>query len=422
MNDVTIHGISVNGEGVGRLPDGRVVFVESALPGDVVRINLTETRKRVVYAELLQVLEPSSDRVSSRCPVERCGGCVLRWVSPEGQGRLKRQTVLEALRRIGGFDASEIMPPVAQFGDGWANRHRVRLHAAHLDGRWQLGYFERRSRKLVPLAACPVIWPELERLALALARALADFPQEAQIQEVELAYSRRDGRGGARIVTRGPLAAFRQSLDWLHKSELTGVDLEAGDGRWRHGNLELRYDHKHADEFDLRFEPGLFTQSFPEGNDALVEAVMDIVKPRSNPRVLELHAGIGNFSVPLARAGAHVVAYERNKRAAIMCRRNGRAPGLQLTVHAADDTAALGLLGQTDVLLIDPPRTGAREVAEAVAAAPGPRVVYVSCDPATLARDAAILQRGGYAITSVRAFDMFPETPHVETLCVFDRA
>ena len=422
MSDVTIHGISVNGEGVGRLPDGRVVFVDSALPGDVVRINLTESRKRVLYADLVQVVEPSSDRVGSRCPVERCGGCVLRAVSPEGQARLKRQTVLEALRRIGGFDASEIMAPVAQFGDGWANRHRVRLHATHLDGRWQLGYFERRSRRLVPLAACPVIWPELERMALALARALADFPRQAEIESVELAYSRRDGRGGARIVAQGAMAAFRQSLDWIAKSELAGVEVQAGDGRWRHGNLELRYDHKHADEYDLRFEPGLFTQAFPEGNDALVEAVLGHIKPRSNPRVLELHAGIGNFSVPLARAGAHVIAYERSKRAAVMCQRNGRAPGLHLTVHAADDTEAVGLFDQSDVVLIDPPRTGARAVMEALAAQPAPRVVYVSCDPATLARDAAILQRGGYLITAVQAFDMFPETPHVETLCVFDRA
>lgn len=420
MSDVLIHGISVNGDGVGRLPDGRVVFVESALPGDRVRVELGATRKRVQYANLLEILAPSDARVGSRCEIERCGGCVLRSVSASMQGHLKRQAVLDALRRIGGLDATEKLGAVHQFADGWANRHRVRLHAVWDQG-WTLGYFERGSRRLVPLSKCPVVWPELETLALSTQLALRALPREAKIDEVELAFSRRDGRGGAKIYSSGSLAVFRKSLDWFEASQLCGVEIEATDGRWRHGNLELRYDHRRADEFDLRFEPGLFTQAYPQANDALVDAVLMAVRPRETPRVLELHAGIGNFSVPLARSGAHVVAYERNRRAAILGRRNGRAPGLEVEVHAENDTVAIATLDQFDVVLLDPPRAGAREVTEALRDKGPGRVVYVSCDPATLARDAATLLAGGYQLASLEAFDMFPQTPHVETLAVFSR-
>ena len=416
-----IHGISVNGDGVGRLDDGRVVFVENAVPGDRVAVRLGETRKRVQYAELLNVVAASVDRVESACQVERCGGCVLRTVSLTRQATLKRQMVLDAMRRIGNLDVSDSLGPVRQFGSGWRYRHRVRLHAVWQHNAWRFGYFERRSRRLVPLSSCPVVWPELEALCLSTSKALATLPQTAQITEVELAYSRRDKRGGAKISAKGTLNTFRRNLGWFEASELAGVEVEASDGRFRHGNLELRYDHRRAEEFDVRYEPGLFTQAFPEANDALVDSVTQAVRPRDNPRVLELHAGIGNFSVPLARVGAQVVAFEHNRRAAILCQRNGSAPGMQVLVHAQSDAEALSSLSQYDVILLDPPRGGAREVAQGLREAGPASVVYVSCDPATLARDAAILISGGYTLTHIESFDLFPQSTHVETLTVFRR-
>ncbi len=421
MIEVDIQGLGSAGEGVGRLPDGRVVFVPQALPGDRVRIELGVTRKHVQYGELKELLVPSPDRVESPCTVEPCGGCALKKLSRAAQAQLMRLRVVDNLRRLGGLDLEARVGPPVQAGDGWRYRHRVRLHAAWLDGGWRLGYFARRSHRLVPLASCPVLWPELHERAQALVQGLAKLPDAARLDTVELAYSRRDGRAAAALHGVGPIAAYRESLDWLAGTGLSGVEITSGRARWRHGNLELRYDHARAAEFDLLYEPAVFTQAFPEMNDKLVESVMQAVRPQQAPRLLELHAGIGNFTVPLARAGARGIAVEHHRRATILCQRNARAAGVDIEVRDISDHQALDLVLGSDVVLLDPPRTGARAVAEALATGGPPRVVYVSCDSATLARDAAILVRGGYTLTAVELFDMFPQTEHAETLAIFDR-
>lgn len=428
MQDITIHGMSANGEGVGRLPDGRVIFVDATLPGDIVRVELTETRKRVQYGRADAIVRPSAGRCASRCDIAECGGCPWRMVDASLQGSLKRQALVETLRRIGGVDVDPMLGEVEQFEDGWFARHRVRLHASYKEATdtqaagWRLGYMMRRSRQLVPLSACPVIWPELERLALALAQGVALLPKEAGLQQIDLAYSRRDLRGGVRVQASGPLQLFRESLAWLAGADVLGVEVVAQDGTLRHGNLELRYDHARADEYDLRFEAGLFTQALPQGNDSLVAAVLAHAQPHTQPRLLELHAGIGNFSVPLCRAGARVTAYELSRRAAVLCARNARQAGTSLEVHALPDTQALQHLHEYDTVLVDPPRAGARAVAEAVAQCEAiKRVLYVSCDAGTLARDVKLLTQGNMQLTHIQAFDLFPQTPHVETFCVLTR-
>ncbi|MBI3179063.1 MAG: class I SAM-dependent RNA methyltransferase [Deltaproteobacteria bacterium] len=266
-----------------------------------------------------------------------------------------------------------------------------------------------------------MLWPELHERAHALAKGLTKLPDTALLDTVELAYSRRDGRAAAALHGVGPIAAYRESLEWMSGAGLSGVEITSGRARWRHGNVELHYDHAHAAEFALLFEPAVFTQAFPEMNDKLVERVMQAVRPQQAPRLLELHAGVGNFTVPLARAGARGIAVEHHRRATILCRRNCRAAGVDIEVRDISDHQALDLVAGADVVLLDPPRTGAKLVAAALATSGPSRVVYISCDSATLARDAALLVRGGYALTSLELFDMFPETEHSETLSVFDR-
>ncbi|MBI3178227.1 MAG: TRAM domain-containing protein, partial [Deltaproteobacteria bacterium] len=148
MIDLDIQGMGSAGEGVGRLADGRVVFVPQALPGDRVRIELAATRKQVQYGELVELLVPSPDRVESRCRVEPCGGCALKKLSLAAQAQLKRQRVVDTMRRLGGLDLEARVGAPLQAGDGWRYRHRVRLHAAWLEAAWRLGYFARRSHRL----------------------------------------------------------------------------------------------------------------------------------------------------------------------------------------------------------------------------------------------------------------------------------
>jgi 23S rRNA (uracil1939-C5)-methyltransferase len=425
--EVCITGLNAHGDGVGRLPSGQVVFVEQALPGDRVQVTLQRLSKRVQHATIAAVLEVSPQRQVSRCHIDRCGGCAIKGASQALQSDMKKTAIVEALRRLGGLEIDAEQLQLLQLGDGWSYRHRIRLHAAYLANGWRLGYFERHSRTLVPLSMCPVAWPELERLALDLGRLLAPLPPECAFTEIDLAYSRRDARGAARLVTQGPLQAVREDLSWFERSGLSGMEVQGEGGQLRYGNLLLRYDHSRAEHFDLRYEPGMFTQANPAINDALVEAVLTAVRPLSAPRVLELHAGIGNFSVPLARAGAQVRAVESNRRAAIMCQRNGRAPGLQLEVLTCTDVAAIDPAQAYDVVVADPPRSGMLAVARALSLNPrvASQVVYVSCDPATLARDAQVLcgskGQGPYRLASVQAFDMFAQTPHVETVATFER-
>ncbi|MEZ4273605.1 MAG: class I SAM-dependent RNA methyltransferase [Myxococcota bacterium] len=422
--EVTISGLGSEGDGVGRLADGRVVFVAGALPGDRVRIALGPTYKRVQYADVLRIIEPSPERIRSRCQVVDCGGCSLRILSMAGQREAKRHRVVQAMRRLGGVDVEDLVGPVVGEGDGWAYRHRVRFHAAWRDHQWRLGYHARRSKKLAPLSACTVLWPELEAAALRLAEALAKLPENARLKEVQLAYSRRDGRAAAVVRGDGLLKAYRRAWDWFEDSGLSGVEIQLPASRFRFGNLELRYDHGRADHFDLRFEPDVFTQANPQINDRLVEAVSLAVRPREGPSVLELHAGIGNFSLPLALSGARITAVETNQRAVLLSRRNAGIHGVDTRIIQETDARAvtqLAPLNTFDVALLDPPRSGAREAVTAFATEGPTRIVYVSCDPATLARDIGLLQGGGYRLTHMQAFDMFAQTPHVEIVAQLSR-
>jgi 23S rRNA (uracil1939-C5)-methyltransferase len=427
VHEVRIDGLGTAGDGVARLDSGEVVFVDGGLPGDRVQIRLTRKIKRVQHAEVVRILEPSPQRVESRCQIVECGGCAVRWLSREGQAEAKRERVVQALRRIAGQEVEQMLGPVVQVGDGWRYRHRVRLHAYWFEGRWNLGYHARRSHRLVPLEACPVLCPELEAAALAVARAVAALPQYVELEEVELMVSAGDGTAAARLLAGGAVLGFQEPLTWFERSRLAGVEVVTPEETWRHGELTLRYDHARADEFDLWAEPGVFTQANPAVNELLVEAVLHALPPHRAPRVLELHAGVGNFSLPLARAGAIVFTAEHQEQAVKLAQHNAQRAGITLHAHFLEDIEALLAGGPVppltdfDAVLMNPPRVGAFEVSKILASSGPERVAYVSCDPATLARDVRVLIEGGYRITEVTAFDMFPQTPHVEALLGLER-
>lgn len=421
MHEVRIDGLGAGGDGVGRLDDGQVIFIPGAFPGDRVRVAVESARKKVVFGRLLNVVERSADRVESRCKASQCGGCASKGLALAAQGHWKRQRLVDNLKKIAHVDAEAWLGGIWQFGDGWRYRHRVRLQARWRSQRWQLGYHRRRSHDLVPLRDCPVLWPELEQICLRLGSAVAALPADIALQDVEVVYSRRDASAAARVRLRGGLAAMRPHVEPLAQhAGLRGVEVVGEHERLRHGKLELRYDHPRADAFDLLFEPGTFTQAHPEANARLVESVMHWVQPQNGARVLELHAGVGNFSLPLARAGAHLTAVESAPRAAILGRRNVRHCGLASEFRQQADVEAAMDAGAYECVVLDPPRGGARAAVERLAAARPPRVVYISCDAATLARDAALLCAAGYSISGAECFDLFPQTPHVESLWVFE--
>lgn len=385
---LAITGLTSSGDGVARLQDGRVAFVRGGLPGDQVEARLTREQPRMVNADVIRVVTPSPQRVISTCQREGCGGCALRDYDPQAQRDAKTDQVLQAVTRIAKLDPKPVFQGMVS-GDPWAYRHRARFHARH-DGQWRIGYHARASHDLVPITRCPVLWPELEQAALELQDWLAKQPRSLALQEVELAYSRKDEKAGAFFIADRPVI---------------GAPFD---------NATLAYDH--AGDFLLRFSAGVFTQANPAMNERLVAAVTASVQGK---RILELHSGIGNFSLPLAKAGCSVKAVEQNPASSALAKLN--AQGFSITPVTASDASAVADADTYDTILLDPPRIGAKEVATKLAQRGPARVVYVSCDPATLARDLRLLVDGGYRLDSLATYDMFPQTPHVESLAVLSR-
>ncbi|MEE2960185.1 MAG: TRAM domain-containing protein [Myxococcota bacterium] len=418
MNEVIIEDVSSEGDGIGRLESGQVVFVKGTLPGDKVRLELLGKKKKLQIAKVSQWLEESPDRVLSRCHDKLCGGCVLKDYSYLGQARTKLKRLHEALRRIAGVDWEQNISLV-QVGDGWNYRHRVRLHA---DRRGRLGFYQRNSRKLAPFKGCPVLWPELETVLRKLVSETHRLPGELGLREVELSYSRISGRAAAFFSFEGNSNVWVPTMEWLEKIGIAGLWWSGEDTERQVGNVELLYDHQRSNEYKLFYSPGMFTQANPAVNDRLIDHVLEIfdaLNPQRTMGILELHSGVGNLSIPLAKAQHLIRVTEANPKAVNYCRRNAQDNGLSLSIEALNDVDAMKWMAESDILLADPPRFGMRDVCEWIVKHKyRPTIVYVSCDPGTLARDIRILSEVGYKPCKVNAFDMFPETPHIESVVV----
>ena len=406
VQTAAIDGFTHGGEGVARL-EGKAVFVPGALPGEQVALRVTDDRKRWARAELVEVLEASTDRAAEDDPQRhRCGGCDLEHVTPEGQRRLKTRVVREQLERLGGLSD----PPVAngrEVGPAIGYRNRARFHVDD-DGR--LGFFLPGSHDLLPAAGCRALSPKV--------LAVADEIGTTTAAEVTV---RAHGRSRAVVLTPGPggLELPEGAFDLL---------LEQPDG----STVTMRGDgvlHEDVAGFTYRFGATAFFQNNTAGAEALVREVLAAVGPVDGALVWDLYAGVGLLSLPLARAGAEVLAVEGHEDAAAWAGRNAADVGLDLQIEALGVHPFLraarkgdGPADPPDVVVLDPPRTGAGEdaVADLVALAPA-TIVYVACDPAALARDAKALVAGGYRLTAAQPLDLFPLTHHVETVATFAR-
>ncbi len=381
--ELRVESLAAGGDGIAHDPGGRVVFVPLTAPGDRVRARVVEEHARFARAELVEILTPGPARVAPPCPVfGSCGGCAWQHVDYAAQVEAKREILRAALERIGGAALpAEIpfTPSPRAFG------YRARARVVVQDGR--LGYRRRRSHALCDTVRCPILLPALEAALPGLAR--------DRTGEWELAAGAGDEvratwvRGGARAGQHGSARAQRGAP----------ITLRVGPDR-------------------LLVSPAVFAQSNALLLETLAAAVHDAA--RSGAVALELYAGAGFFTLGLARRFARVIAVESHPGAVTDLERNLRSAGLSnVEVRAARVETALAapLGGRPDAVVLDPPRTGlAPGAAEALAALRAPRIAYLSCDPATLARDVRVLCDRGYAIAAVRGLDLFPQTPHVEAL------
>ena len=389
--EVEITALAAGGDGVARLPDGLAVFVPLAAPGDRVRVRVTERHRRFARAEISEILAAGPGRCAPRCPVfGECGGCAWQHLDYSLQVEAKQTILREALVRIGGWVLSDeipMTPSPAPYG----YRTRARL----LAGRGGIGYRRRGSHALRAVDGCPILVPSLEAEVIRLSGADPVSPEFAESGEWELVAG-WDGRVRSHPV-QGP-----------HPPEF----VTPGE------RIRMR-----AGQDVLTVSPGTFVQANLALHEALHAAVLEAVG--TGRHALELHAGAGFFTLALARRFEEVEAVEVAPSAVADLRANLRLAGLErVRVFEGDveETLRARTGNPPEVVLLDPPRAGLLPGAlESLAELSPDRVVYLSCDPATLARDTARLREYGYSLEKVQGFDLFPQTPHVEALVVLAR-
>lgn len=434
-----VTALASDGDGIARNAAGRVVFVAGGVPGDAVELADLREHKRTLRARIARIVEPSPDRVEPGCALfGRCGGCVWQHVRYAAQLAAKQANVRAALERIGGLALPGELEIVASPD---AYHYRARTRVVEVDG--GVGYRRRGSNEAIRAEACPVLVPAAESALARLRRrparspARGSSPSRAAPREwIVIAGSQGEARvfpapsPGAPGVVRSKSARGEQAID----SPDIACDLEPELARDFESDPDLASDA----ELELAVCGERLRVSGPgfvQGNALLWdrfaqtvrERCLDPLREQAPARFLELYAGIGFLTLPLARAGLRGVAVESDRQAvadlAFNLARAGLARAVEAVASRVEDRRELAhWLAESDLLLVDPPRIGLEARVRAAIARDGPAVVvYVSCDPATLARDLKELVGGGYRLASVVAFDLFPQTPHVETIARLER-
>lgn len=426
--EVCIESLTHEGKGVCHI-DGKAVFVDGVLPGEQVRIRYVHTSRRYDEAVPEQVLQASSHRIEPRCQhYGVCGGCSFQHVEPREQIHLKQQVLLDNLKHIGGCRPEQVLEPVT--GPIWGYRRKARLGVRHVrkKGRVLVGFRERRSRYLAELSSCPVLVPALGERLVELGELVAALSIREQIPQIEAGFGDDTGALIFRVLAPPDDEDRRRLAQFARDSGLHLYLQPAGPDSivplWPVEEQPLHYS---LPDQDIRFEfsPVLFTQVNGVINQAMINQALALLQPRPDDRILELFCGLGNFTLPLARQVAHVSAVEGEAGLAQLARDNAQSNGIDnvdyYVANLFEDFRGSHWARQDyDQLLIDPPRSGAREVCEQLPWTPR-RIVYVSCNPATLARDAGILRNKGYRLTRAGVMDMFPHTAHVESIAEFEK-
>ena len=406
---VRLDSLAAGGEAVGRDDAGRVVFVDGGVPGDLVEVELAESRKRFARGRIARLIEPGDARVAPPCPIaERCGGCPWQAVAGDAQAAAKEAIVRRALRTL----AVEVAPIVAA-PSALGYRVRATLHAR--DG--VVGFFARRSHALVAVERCLALEPALDR-ALAAARALEGGALAAALGEDGALRGTVTPRGEVHLQLVAGRGADAARLDALAGALVAcGVAAGALVGARAYGAAEL--DAGEPDAPHLVSAAG-FRQADHAQNARLRALVLAALEPDGR-EVLELYAGDGNFTRDLHRRAARVVAVEED--AAAVARLRRAMGGVEAVVARVEvDVVARAARGERwSRVLLDPPRAGAADALAAIAAVAGERIVYVSCDPATLARDAAALAARGWRALGATPVDLMPHTDHVEVVLTLVR-
>lgn len=421
--ELGLQRLTHDGRGIGTW-QGRTVFVEGALPGEQVIARVTRARSKLIEARVERLLVAGSERVEPRCRhADRCGGCSLQHMAHSTQLSIKEQALAQQLQHFAGVQPERWMPALSGPEYAYRQRTRVAMRWHSAERRLQVGYRQRHSSELIEVVECPILVPELEALLKALPTLLQGLEIAAELGHVELFGGEVPGMV-LRHLARLPAA----DLD-----RLQAFARERGVTLWLQGDeqapvavgetTEVPVYRLSDQQLSYRFAPGDFIQVNGWMNQAMVNQAMDWLSVQPGERVLDLFCGLGNFSLPLAQRGAQVSGFEGDPEMVVRAAANALENGMD-GVHFYQADLSKGLaIAEPDqsyqAALLDPPRDGAEALVAALAEARVGRILYVSCNPATLARDAGILVGKGYRLVQTGVMDMFLQTAHVEAMALF---
>lgn len=412
--------------------EGKKVFVAGALPGEEVRFQRRKFRRNYDEAELLEVIEASPGRIDARCAVfGRCGGCSLQHISDAQQRDIKQQALKDNFERIARVEPQDWLEPMS--GPAWHYRRRARLAVkdVHGKGRVLVGFRERHAPFITDMHRCEILAQPVDGLIDALSDLVGALTIRARLPQVEVSVADNATALVFRILdplTGDDEARFREFgakhgvRIYLQPGGLDTVGLFYPDTAAEPLHYELP-------EFDVRiaFDPVGFVQVNRDINQRMVHRAVELLEPGPDDRVLDLYCGIGNFSLPLARRAGDVLGVEGDAMLVKAAAANAALNGIDNARFRQADLSAIdgaeGWLREGwDLLLLDPARSGAQEITAHIEKIGARRIVYVSCHPGTLARDAGVLvNEKGYRCESAGIIDMFPHTAHVESIAVFSK-
>jgi 23S rRNA (uracil1939-C5)-methyltransferase len=432
--------IAKTGQAVGRA-DGMVVYVLGPIPGERARVRIDTVKAKYAIGELVELLIESSERTEPFCPVFGvCGGCQVQHLAYPAQLHWKRQLVANALRRLGGIEDARVAMPIGM-NYPRAYRNKMALVVDRSDGTPSFGFYAARTHEVVPIDACPVVMPQLDGYIAGLQEASRDPASEAAFAEAIHIVARAghaSREGVLSLTTRRPSHTLGPTAGALaaHLPGVVGItnsyepsSENAVMGRRQStvfGHPEMR---EQIDDVHFRVSPASFFQV----NSEMVGKIFDFLRDRLTgiENIIDLYCGAGTFALFFAKHGIRVVGIEENPNAVREARANAdlNAIAARTTFLAGRVDATLRTkrgvetLASADVVFLDPPRKGSDEpTLEALVRARVPRIWYLSCNPATLARDLAHLVAGGYRVGDVQPFDMFPQTGHIEALAIVERS
>lgn len=431
MEILSVESLDQEGRGIARR-DGKTVFIEGALPGE--RVTCSTYRKKPAYevATLDQVIKPAAQRVTPRCRYfGLCGGCSLQHLDARAQVAVKQRVLEDSLWHIGRVRPEQILPAI--YGPAWGYRHRARLAVRHVPkkGGALVGFHEKRSSYVADMDSCEILPERFSALLRPLRDLINALSIRNRLPQIEIAAGEEADLLVLRVLEPLAAADVEQLRDFAGRHAVRLYLQPGGPETARPMSDEHAADLYYTlPEFDLKihFGPTDFTQVNHAVNRVLVRRALALLDPQPGERVADMYCGIGNFTLAIARRGAIAVGVEGSAELVRCAAANAEANGLSAAARFVEMDLYrpaggwLATLGHFDRMLLDPPRDGAVELVKALPDDGPRRLVYVSCNPGTLARDASLLtQARGYRLSAAGVVNMFPHTSHIESIAVFDK-